>query len=83
MNLRIPAAALARAYPREPATVERAVDPTGRPDLTTVRVSGAGAIENRGEIVSWLGTLQLAPARDERAVAVGASTAPGSGYLPR
>ena len=46
-------------------TVAVQVDPDGRPDLKTVRVVGRGAIENRGEIVSWLSRLTLAPARNE------------------
>jgi hypothetical protein len=40
------------------------IDAMGMPDMSTLRVTGPGASENRPEIVRWLESVKFEPARD-------------------
>ena len=44
-------------------TLEVLIDATGEPDLTTMRLTGLGAAENRDAVTSWLHRVRFRPGR--------------------
>ena len=59
-ELRVPTTTAFRSPVR--VTIEVLIDSTGRPDMTTFKVTGNGAAENRDALVRWIEQAFFEPA---------------------